>query len=139
MSRRMKKFCQVTILVLGLWIMGLCTFSVSAATNLLVNGSGENGMKGWTDPDHAWEPSTSGTGHNPVHGNTFFWPSKKGIASTRIYQDVDVSKIKSGTYMCLSGYLANYDQSPHDLATLRLDYLDKNGKVVASDQTRQRK
>ena len=84
MSRRMKKFFQVTILVLGLWIMGLCTFSVSAATNLLVNGSGENGMKGWTDPDHAWEPSTSGTGHNPVHGNTFFWPSKKGIASTRI-------------------------------------------------------
>ena len=94
MSRRMKKFCQVTILVLGLWIMGLCTF---------------------------------------------FWPSKKDIASTRIYQDVDVSKIKSGTYMCLSGYFANYDQSPHDLATLRLDYMDKNGKVVASDQTKKRK
>lgn len=138
MSRRIKKFCQVTILVLGLWIMGSCTFSVSAATNLLINGSGENAMEGWTDPDQAWEPSTSGTCHDPVHGNTFLWPSKKGIASTQIYQDVDVSKIKSGTYMCLSGYLANFDQSPHDQATLRLDYLDKNGKVLASDQTKQR-
>ena len=75
MSRRIKKFCQATILVLGLWIMGSCTFSVSAATNLLISGSGENGMEGWTDPDQA---------------------------------------------------------------TLRLDYLDKNGKVLASDQTKQR-
>lgn len=83
--------------------MGLCTFSVSASTNLLINGSGEDGMKGWSDPDHAWEPSTSGTGHNPVHGNTFFWPSKKGIASTRIYQDVDVSK--KDNYSCNDGMI----------------------------------
>lgn len=32
----------------------------------------------------------------------------------------------------------DYDQSPHDQATLKLDYLDKNGKVLASDQTKQR-
>lgn len=111
---------------------------ISAAANLLINGSAEEGLKGWNDPQEAWGNNIGSTGHNATHGNAFFWPSRKCIAATCIYQDVNVKGVTAGTYFQLTGQLANYDQSPHDQASLILQFLDANGKVLSSDKGVQR-
>ncbi len=109
-----------------------------AENNLLINGGGEEGMTGWTDPDGIWEPSLNTTNHEPIEGETFFWPSKKPCAEAMMYQDVDITEYGEGTWMKLTAWLANYNQSPHDQATLQLSYLDAGGNLLNSDASQQR-
>lgn len=129
---------------IGLIALCLCVaFSgnVSAkadTVNLLINGGGEDGMNGWTDVDGCWYPDTYDTSHKAVEGETFFWPSKKTTEFTQIFQDVDITSFDAGMNLELGAYLANYDQSPHDQATLQLDILDAYGNVLASDFSIQR-
>ena len=114
------------------------TVSASESKNLLINGGGEDGMTGWTDPDDIWEPSLNTTNHEPKEGETFFWPSKRACTYAMMYQDVAVGSYKAGTWMKLSAWLANYNQSPHDQATLQLSFLNASGEVLSSDSSQQR-
>ncbi|MBQ7506551.1 MAG: Ig-like domain-containing protein [Lachnospiraceae bacterium] len=128
------------VLAGALFLTGLPLTSIKGAegTNLLINGSGEDGMTGWTDPDDVWMPSLYSTNHTAIDGETFFWPSKRACASATMYQDVSITAYPTGSAMRLSAWLANYNQSPHDQATLELSFIDASGNVLASDSSQQR-
>lgn len=110
-----------------------CDFSF-AGNNLLINPDAETGLlDGWTDLDELWSADTAVTPHG---GKYFFWPSRGDVPNTSIYQDVDVSAfiqdINDGkAYFHLSGWLANYDQYPHDRSTLAIECLDSNGRQLS--------
>ena len=100
----------------------------SSNQNLLINPGAETGdISGWIDLDDAWNAGTEITPHS---GKYFFWPAKKTKAYTQIYQDVDVSSYPADSYFQLSGWLANWDQPPHDRATLAISALDINGNQL---------
>lgn len=110
--------------MLTVWLL----LSVSAAAqNLLVNPDAESGnISGWTDPDAAWVAAAEITPHG---GSNFFWPKLKDLPLTTMYQDVSVSshaaQIDAGhAYLHLAGWLANWDQYPHDQATLGVQALN---------------
>lgn len=108
-------------------------FTPLNAQNLLTNGDAESGdTQGWVDPDDAWSASAEITPHN---GAYFFWPARLDIPYTELYQDVDmtsnISAIDAGNaYFDLSGWLANWDQYPHDRATLALEALTASGEQL---------
>lgn len=133
MMKRMQKVCSLVIVLV--MTVTLLPARARAEENLLVNGNAENGMEGWVDPDNLWYPSNDIT---PYEGEMFFWPSKGGCEYSYIYQDVDISGYLAGTWTELSGYLANWDQYPHDEATLGLEFLNAEGKVIDSTITSQR-
>lgn len=128
--------CLILSLVL---IRSVKTF---AANNLIINGSGEEEMTGWTEElqndNPVWWPSTYNTKHDAVEGSTFFWPSKHACSHACMYQDVYVSDYAAGTWMTLSAWLANYDQSPHDQATLKVQIFDAKNNVLYEDYSLQR-
>ena len=128
------------VLLFTIMFTSIPALPVSAADseNLLINGGGEEEMTGWTDPDDIWKPSLNTTNHDPKEGSTFFWPSKRACEYAMMYQDVEITSYKAGTWMKLSAWLANYDQSPHDQATLQLSFLDAAGNVLDSDSSQQR-
>ncbi len=103
------------------------------AQNLLVNGNAETGdTQGWIDPDDAWSAASDITPHE---GAYFFWPARLDIPYTEMYQDVDVAaysaSIDAGiAWFYLSGWLANWDQYPHDRATLAIEALNGNGEQL---------
>ncbi len=111
-------------------VMPTPAFAQEFGVNLLVNPDAEgNGMEGWVDPDGIWIPDTPITPHG---GSYLFWPGKSGTPYTYVYQDVDVNAfalaIDNGqAYFNLSGWMANWDQYPHDMATLALSCRDAAG------------
>lgn len=139
----MKKLLALfSVLLLSFVLLGAT--EANAAANLLINGSGEEGMLGWTDngnaehPEGLWKPSTLNTNHTAIDGDTFFWPSKNYCKYACMYQDVDVSGYSIGTWLSLSAWLANYDQYPHDQATIKIQILDLVGNVIYEDYSLQR-
>ena len=104
-----------------------------AYANLLVNGNAEEGdTHGWVDKDSAWSADDEITPHG---GSYFFWPAKKTLARTELYQDVDLShiadKLDAGDlYLQLSGSLCNWDQSPCDQSIMILEVLDGKGTIL---------
>ena len=101
--------------------------------NLLVNPDAESGnTQGWTDPDDAWAADAE----FPPHGGAYmFWPARTAIPQPTMYQDVDVSAssdiVDSGEgYLHLSGWLANWDQYPHDQSTLAIQATDGDGQQL---------
>lgn len=129
-----RKITSCIILFLAIFIL-YPQANIKAEGNLLINGNAESEMLGWTDPDNLWYPSADVT---PKEGNFFFWPSKGGCETSYIYQDVDVSSYAVGTWVELSGWLANWDQSPHDEAILQLEFLDAQGRVLGQHARAQR-
>lgn len=117
-----KKMSQ---LVITLYVILICYSLAFAGNNLLINPDAETGAtQGWTDPDNAWSADNEVTPHG---GNYFFWPQRLDLPNTMIYQDINVSGFNAGTaYLHLSGWLANYDQYPHDRSTLAVEALDSN-------------
>lgn len=119
------------------WILSIAfIFSLLLSVNgqnLLINPDAETGdTQGWIDPDDAWSAAHDITPHG---GNYFFWPARKDIPYTQMYQDVDVSayasQIDAGNlWYNLSGWLANWDQYPHDRATLALEALNGNREQI---------
>ena len=103
-------------------------------SNLISNGSGENGMSCWVDKQNIWSAVTGkdSTEHNPVKGSYFMWPERDDVKSSKVYQDVPVLPSEIGKTATLSAWLANYDQSPHDKSTLKLQFLSGSGKVISS-------
>ena len=114
--------------------------SSSKDANLLSNGSGEYGMGGWTDPGDAWSAVLDGgnTLHKPKNGDRLMWPERKDLGETQVYQDVTVTSSQIGKTAVLSAWLANYDQAPHDQATLTITFLDSKGKKISSQSQSQR-
>lgn len=110
-------------------------------TNLLINGECES-MAGWTDPNGKLWSSTNEI--EPHEGKGFLWPASGATgdesidAESFIYQDVDLTHFKPSEYAVLTGWLANWNQSPNDRSTLQLELLDKNGNIVVADARMQR-
>jgi len=98
--------------------------------NLITNPDAETAdTGGWTDPDDAWSARAELTPHG---GDYHFWPYRKDLPQTTMYQDVDVSPyadiIDSGNaYLHLSGWLANWDQYPRDQSTLAIQAMSADG------------
>ena len=119
---KVELFYSLTLMLLFILV------STTYSQNLLINPDAETGTtEGWVDPDDAWGTSAEIT---PQEGSYFFWPSRIGIANTQMYQDVDVSTYNLNSYFVLSGWLANWDQAPHDRATLAITAYDINGNQL---------
>ena len=117
----------------------LNTTVVYASENLLINGSGEEGMTGWVDEDNnLWGTNISYTNHSPIEGETFFWPCNRECSYAFMYQNVNVENFSAGTGMKLTGWLANYDQSPHDQSTLKVQIFDSENNIIYEDYSLQR-
>lgn len=121
---------KIVVCLTGLALLSCGNLQTAQAANLLVNPDAETGdIQGWTDPDSAWGAAAE----IPPHGGAkFFWPVRRQIEYTEMYQDVNVAdravSIDAGQlYLHLSGWLANYDQYPHDEATLAVQARDQNG------------
>jgi hypothetical protein len=130
----MKKTVCFIALLLTIILLSPGTIA-KAEDNLLVNGNAESEMSGWTDTDGYWYPTAEIV---PEEGSYFFWPSKVDCNTTYIYQDVDISDYTEGTWVELSGWLANYDQTPHDESILQLEFLDDNDIVLETYSRAQR-
>ncbi len=115
-------------------------YAVDYESNLLINGEGDS-MDGWVDPNgDLWGPDDE---IEPFSGAYFLWPKggRRGTAADEesyIYSDISLVGYNAGETAILSGYLANYNQSPHDRATLKLSLLDAGGNVLAEDYRMQR-
>ncbi len=115
-----------------LFLVFFFAFQLSAQ-NLLVNPGAETAnTNGWVDPDSAWSADAPISPHS---GDYFFWPGRRAIPYTEIYQDVDVSSYLSiidagNAWFRLSGWLANWDQYPHDRSTLAIEALSAGGKQL---------
>lgn len=127
MGKRNFKFKLIFVVFLSILAVSL------NAQNLLVNGNAETGdTQGWIDVDDAWSAASDITPHG---GAYFFWPARLDIPYTELYQDVDVAaysaSIDAGNaYFYLSGWLANWDQYPHDRATLAIEALNGSGEQL---------
>lgn len=127
-------FALITIVIIMpsvLFAFGIRSDNVME--NLLINPDAETGdTQGWIDLDDAWSADDVITPHG---GDYFFWPARLDIPYTQMYQDIDVSEyapdIDSGNaYLHLSGWLANWDQYPHDRATLAIEALNASGQQL---------
>ncbi|MGB4658293.1 MAG: fibronectin type III domain-containing protein [Mobilitalea sp.] len=130
----MKKTVIFIALLLTIILLSPGTIA-KAGDNLLVNGNAESEMSGWTDTQGCWYPTAEIT---PIEGSYFFWPSKADYSTTYIYQDVDISDYAEDSWVELSGWLANYDQTPHDESVLQLEFLDDNDVVLVAFSRAQR-
>ncbi len=117
--------------IVGMILLFLSTLQ---SQNLLINPGAESAdTHGWIDPDDAWSADAAITPHS---GDYFFWPARLDIPNTEMYQDVDISAYASSVdgnklWLQLSGWLANWDQYPHDRATLAIEALDANGAQLS--------
>ncbi len=115
-------------------------YAVDYESNLLIDGEGDS-MNSWVDPNgDLWGPDDE---IEPFSGSYFLWPKggARGTAAddeSYIYSDISLVGYNVGETAILTGYLANYNQSPHDRATLKLSLLDAGGNVLAEDYRMQR-
>ncbi|MDR1728714.1 MAG: hypothetical protein LBT74_12455, partial [Acidobacteriota bacterium] len=103
--------------------------------NLLVNPSFEDGMNGWTVPDGKWESvpyAVNSDRYKPRDGKFLSWPKKAARENTFIYQDVPLRGYTAGDTVAMSVMVCNYDQPPHDMGRVDLQFLDGSGNVVKS-------
>lgn len=87
--------------------------------NLLECSYGSQGLSGWAN-SQAWQSYEWG-----------FWP--KANTSAMMYQDVLIEDMSVGTEMRLSAKMQSFDQSPPDIGTLELQFLNEDkSKVLLS-------
>jgi len=120
--------------------LSVMTFTVSAETsdNLLVNPSFEDGLNGWVYPDGKWSTVESESGYEPRDGQYFAWPSEAYQENTYIYQDVSLAGRNAGESVIFSLMVCNYDQSPHDMGKVELQFLDASGNQIKTYSQEQR-
>ena len=115
----------------------------ASTKNLLKNPGAETGnLSGWVDSTKkkcwmvGYEGNIKGWAHPAAHKGKFYfmtgWP---GEVETKqyLYQDVDISKYIGGT-LEYRAYLGGYGHA--DKGGLKLEILDKNGKVISSKMTK---
>ena len=120
--------------------LSMFAFTASAETsdNLLVNPSFEDGMNGWIAPDGKWSTVEDESGYEPRDGSYFAWPSEAYQENTYIYQDVSLSGRNAGESIIFSLMVCNYDQSPHDMGKVELQFLDASGNQIKTYSQEQR-
>ncbi len=134
----MKKLLSV-LLVLTM-CLSVMTFIASAETsdNLLVNPSFEEGMSGWEVPDGKWSTVESESRYEPRDGSYFAWPAEAYKEDTYIYQDVSLSGYNAGESIIFSIMVCNYNQSPHDMGKVELQFMDASGNSLKTYTQEQR-
>ncbi len=90
--------------------------------NLVVNGDCNQGLTGWVDTQNAWQ----------IYQNSFM---PKSVASATMYQDVLIEDIPAGTEMILSANMYSFNQSPIDVGTLKLEFLNSDKTEVLSSNS----
>ncbi len=120
--------------------LSLMAFTVTAETsdNLLVNPSFEDGMNGWVSPDGKWNTVKSEGRYEPQDGSFFAWPVEANKENTYIYQDVSLAGRNAGESIIFSIMVCNYNQSPHDMGKVELQFLDASGNQIKTYSQEQR-
>ena len=123
---------MITALIVAAMIGPIGSF---ASANLLFNPGAETGdVQGWTPAPENWWVA-EGDEIAPHGGDFFFWPGNGDLPYGKLSQDVDISgratEIDAGNlYLHLSGWMANWEQYPHDRATLAVEVLDAAGRQL---------
>lgn len=109
----------------------LCFNSVSKAAegnssdnekNLLVNADGTQGMTGWVSAQKWY-----------INPDTFCFCPQPQVSAT-MYQDVEIVNMSVGTEMQLTSTMYCYNQTPSDIGTIKLEFLnDDKSKVLLSN------
>jgi len=130
----------LSILLALAMCLSMLSLTVSAETsdNLLVNPSFEDGLNGWFSPDGKWSTVESESGYEPRDGSCFAWPSEACQENTYIYQDISLSGRNAGESIIFSSMVCNYDQSPHDMGKVELQFLDASGNQIKNYSQEQR-
>ncbi|MBR3836052.1 MAG: S-layer homology domain-containing protein [Clostridia bacterium] len=134
----MKKLLSVILALTMCLSMFAFTASAETSDNLLVNPSFEDGMNGWVAPDGKWSTVESESGYEPRDGSYFAWPSEAYQENTYIYQDVSLNGRNAGESIIFSLMVCNYDQSPHDMGKVELQFLDASGNQIKTYSQEQR-
>ena len=134
----MKKRLGALLFTLFLLLSPLPAAAASTSANLLANPSFEDGLAGWTSPDGKWGTAESESGYDPQDGSYFAWPLQASQENTCIYQDVSLSGSKTGDSVVFSVMVCNYDQPPHDMGRVELQFLDPSGKPLKGHIQEQR-
>jgi hypothetical protein len=114
--------------------------------NLLENPDFEYGIEGWTDPDKVWGLEVDESYYYAQHGRFYTWGVNSsdvrrdddGVARTRIYQDVSLKNYKADETIVFNTLLCNYDQPPHDMGKVTLEFFDKKENIIESYSQSQR-
>lgn len=126
----------VSVAAVFVFVMMFSTiFAQASSGNLLMNPGGEEGMNYWIDPDDAWETESSTV--TPFNG-VFFWPKKKALPTTMIYQDVPISNY-IGQKLTFSAYTRDYTSSHGDESVIRLELMDFTGTVLSKKEASNKK
>ena len=137
-------FRQVTRLLTLLFTIGVMIFSAAStqatvgSINLLTNpGAETSNLSGWhmsSSGEKNWINGNPSVGAIPEarSGNWLFCPGK--TAADELYQDVNISKYKSGT-LTLSGWMRDYTDYHGDVSSLRLELRDSSGKILSSKKS----
>lgn len=141
--KSMRQLSSVIILSIlaGCMLLAAPQPAAAAKVELLTNGTAENGLKGWKNPDGIWKSMTVYERISPYRGSHFFAvPGFKGAngAQTRIYQDISIGKYV-GKKVTLSGYVRAWDTANTDESVLHLAFLDSQGKTLDSTSVRSSK
>ncbi len=134
----MKKLLSIILALTMCLSMFAFTASAETSDNLLVNPSFEDGMNGWVAPDGKWSTVEDESGYEPRDGSYFAWPSEAYQENTYIYQDVSLSGRNAGESIIFSLMVCNYDQSPHDMGKVELQFLDASGNQIKTYSQEQR-
>ena len=114
--------------------------------NLLENPDFEYGIEGWTDSDKVWGLEVDESYYYAQHGRFYTWGVNSsdvrrdddGVARTRIYQDVSLKNYKADETIVFNTLLCNYDQPPHDMGKVTLEFFDKKENIIESYSQSQR-
>ena len=134
----MKKLLSIILALTMCLSMFAFTASAETSDNLLVNPSFEDGMNGWVSPDGKWSTVEDESGYEPRDGSYFAWPSEAHQENTYIYQDVSLNGRNAGESIIFSLMVCNYDQSPHDMGKVELQFLDASGNQIKTYSQEQR-
>ena len=134
----MKKLLSCLLALTMCLSMFAFTASAETSDNLLVNPSFEDGMNGWVAPDGKWSTVEDESGYEPRDGSYFAWPSEAHQENTYIYQDVSLNGRNAGESIIFSLMVCNYDQSPHDMGKVELQFLDASGNQIKTYSQEQR-
>ncbi len=134
----MKKILSLLLILTMCFLVFAFTVSAETSDNLLVNPSFEDGMNGWVSPDGKWSTVESESEYEPRDGSYFAWPSEAYQENTYIYQDVSLSGRNAGESIIFSLMVCNYDQSPHDMGKVELQFLDASGNQIKTYSQEQR-
>lgn len=126
MTNFLKRFVKAAALfALVMTVSALTAHAYSG--NLIMNPGGDEGMNYWMDPDDAWDVDNK---EITTLNGVYFWPKKKDLPSTKIYQDIPISNY-TGQKLTFSAYTRDYTAGHGDESMIRLELMDMSGTVLS--------